>query len=401
MNLSRIGSQRVISADDTHITVLQLPGAHLNEMVTIETTDGQKLTGHITSLASDRCDIHICDNPNVLQRDHLTIWRQGGTSVMPREPELWIDGACTELMPFLTGVTPWDCLFPLNRGNRILVSGQTSHVADRAAMTLVRSALQDGQIPVCAATRPTQKEQRRLRQLWQTLGLDNENLFAAHDITSAYCVLQLIQDSLKRVVALASAGHDVCFVVTDIEAWFDLFCENLTLQGRFMSRKAMVSAFQGELCRCLDFLYRWRNRVTVLVVQPWLKRNVGSAGLQNLRCSFDVMLMSLADGSISLEGDVMTAPVTQKQQEAMLLRRQFKMLARQIQRYQLEAEDLPEDLEAFQNKLTIFLNHTDPQEDPVESNDMAWKLLQGVHEDRLLRLPLSLLRDRLSALLME
>ncbi|EEX48773.1 MULTISPECIES: ATP synthase F1 subunit alpha [Jonquetella] len=396
MSLSRVGSRRISRLEGTVLWVDGLRSAHLNDLVTVVNGRGEQFIGRVTALHGRQTRVRLDDAFPGMSPDDLTVWLGADEPDLPSKLPVLVDQAERTLVPFSTGVPALDALFPLYRGDRILLTAPTQEAGLWTASRLLYDATSDGQTPLYVAIGTPRSALAEIRGSWDDLGLDENNLFAAPCDATAFRSLAPLRAGAVRAVELAQSGQPVCLIIRDLDAWFDLYQEKLLLRGAVRSVRGALNSFHGMVCQILDMAYQWRNRLTVVaLLSDWADRGSPSP-LWGLRAYFDLAVHITRSETVGLDGETSHWRDTPQRTEAAWLRRQFKALSAEISSLRRWGDEVPPDLASFQSKLNAFLalRHAPEGRTPVS---LAWEVLSWVDEERLRKIPRPLLRDRLSS----
>lgn len=390
MTYGRVGSRGITALSGHGLWVRGLLGARLEDRVVMSRKDGALLEGKVVELSDRGARVLFSQSLIGLNKDHLTLWLTSKPlgdeefrSRLRREPKRWY-----------SSIPGWDALYPTYLGDRVLLKTPDQEVSLQWALMLAGQALAQGARPVYLGLNGSPASQRMIRRLWADKGLDEGDLFLSLGTTTSFNSLGLLQEALAAVLE-ERGSEPVCFILRDLDSWFQVYREQETLEGRERSLPAMVNAFHGHVNGFLDRFWARGSQVTLFVLlSDWQRRGCPSP-LWGLRGYFDLALTVFKDRAIGLEGDVSTPGGDLARREATLLRRQFKALQSRIFGLLARGEAVPDSLADFRFELGRFLSGSGGEEkEPAAALASAWALLSNLDEGVLDRIPLALLREK-------
>ncbi len=391
MRLARIGATQISHLSHAFLWVENLTGVALSDLVTIQESSGRISFGRVVAIEKGRCQIRICDERGEISRDNIVVWADSTETELPVEPQLTLESR--SLVPLRTGITALDGLFPFQRGQSLFLESRSWRGTFPLLFGLVQGALYDQQWVSVVALDSSRDEQRDLEGLWRDLGLEKEGLFLSRSGRPLHQALLPLQRGVQRAIARADEGRDVFLLILELEAWYRLFEEDQVLRGNFHSHRGALTAFRGELCRFLDLLRSSRGRITAMTVLSERLASAVASPLVSLKDLFDGVLVLDRHGALSMESYTPAIGHGHGKdfEHAPLLRRQIKELLAQF----LEKEKAGLTLSEAEQNFLWALNRclADLTVKERSSFDEIWRVLCLLPEERLSRIPLSLLRE--------
>ncbi|MGN0839105.1 MAG: hypothetical protein ACI4NN_08535 [Pyramidobacter sp.] len=392
MKLIRCGSDAVNVLTPSSLWVQHLPGAAINDLVTVETDEGDSFVGRVVEVGRDSCHVRICDGEHVLCRNSLRVWLGSDETELPAVPPP-VPSVPVRRTIFKTGVAPVDALFPLQRGHSVFLAGVTLRQSLPFISSLLQGAVADHQWPCMISLDTTKNESQAIHNIWNSFGLEDEGLFVSDSRDQLYQTTMPLRRGFEAAAARADEGRNVFLTLLDLESWFRFYQEDLALRGQYRSRESALYGFKNAVWSYMQLLFGHKGRITVLALLSERRVAGMPSELLVLRDLFDGFLELRRDGSLSLAGYMPQPPRGSDRavEYARLLRRQCKDLQQLLLEKQRDEYPLTEQEQAFSSALHQFLSDLGSR--PSADTGRIWQILALLPESELNRVPLSLLRE--------
>lgn len=391
MKFARVGTRHINELSYSSLWTEQLPGVSLGNLVTIVEDSGQESIGRIVAIENGRCQIRLADENGTISRENVSVWAGSREIELPLSPAYKLSTSSN--VPFRTGIGAVDSLFPIQKGQSILLKGWSWNGSMSFLSNLIQSAVESGQSVQILVLDASQSEENDIRMLLEKQGLSLDCLSISNCGHPLYQSLSPVQSGFHQAFVQADDGKDVFLLVLELQSWFRLFQEDLVLRGLFHTQRGSVTAFRSELSRCLDLLLNHVGIVTSAIF--WSEQISGTAGISPLfpvKDLFDGFFVIENDGSLAMEGFTPPMPDCHGADFAYahLLRSQIKESLQTILRKEHSGDPLSSLERCFCEKIHDFLCTLQVGKKTV--SEEIWQIIGMLPESKLSRIPISLLR---------